>query len=89
MTTSTPAPQYKAIILVGGPSRATRFRPLSLDVPKPLFPVAGAPLISHHLDALSKVQGLTEVLVIGFFEKDVFSRYIEEAATEYPHINIK
>lgn len=89
MTTSTPAPQYKAIILVGGPSRATRFRPLSLDVPKPLFPVAGAPLISHHLDALSKVQGLTEVLVIGFFEKDVFSRYIEEAATEYPHIIIK
>ncbi|CAG9949395.1 unnamed protein product [Clonostachys rosea f. rosea IK726] len=26
----------KAVILVGGPSRGTRFRPLSLDVPKPL-----------------------------------------------------
>jgi NDP-sugar pyrophosphorylase family protein len=24
----------KAILIVGGPSRGTRFRPLSLDVPK-------------------------------------------------------
>jgi len=29
---------YKGVILVGGPSKGTRFRPLSLDVPKPLFP---------------------------------------------------
>lgn len=28
----------KGIILVGGPSKGTRFRPLSFDVPKPLFP---------------------------------------------------
>ena len=27
-------PTTKAVILVGGPSRGTRFRPLSLDVPK-------------------------------------------------------
>ncbi|KAL0074549.1 nucleotide-diphospho-sugar transferase [Phycomyces blakesleeanus] len=81
--------QYKAIILVGGPSRATRFRPLSLDVPKPLFPVAGAPIISHHLAALSKVEGLQEVLIIGFFEDSVFTRFLEDAANEYPHINIR
>ena len=31
----------KAIILIGGPQKGTRFRPLSFDVPKPLFPVAG------------------------------------------------
>lgn len=29
----------------------TRFRPLSLDVPKPLFPVAGLPVVQHHIDA--------------------------------------
>ncbi|KAI8992147.1 nucleotide-diphospho-sugar transferase [Mycotypha africana] len=80
---------YKAIILVGGPSRATRFRPLSLDVPKPLFPVAGAPLIHHHLQALSKVHGLREVLIVGFFEDTVFNKFIEEASTEFPHIHIK
>ncbi|KAI8381516.1 nucleotide-diphospho-sugar transferase [Radiomyces spectabilis] len=81
--------QYKAIILVGGPSRATRFRPLSLDVPKPLFPVAGAPIISHHLAALSKVNGLKEVLIIGFFEDHVFSRFIDEASNEFPHLHIR
>ncbi|KAF7726927.1 Proteasome subunit alpha type-2 [Apophysomyces ossiformis] len=81
--------QYKAIILVGGPSRATRFRPLSLDVPKPLFPVAGAPIISHHLAALAKVEGLQEVLIIGFFEDNVFSRFLDDAATEFPHLSIR
>ena len=29
---------YKGVILVGGPSKGTQFRPLSLDVPKPLLP---------------------------------------------------
>ncbi|KAI9478139.1 MAG: nucleotide-diphospho-sugar transferase [Benjaminiella poitrasii] len=81
--------QFKAIILVGGPSRGTRFRPLSLDVPKPLFPVAGAPLIAHHLAALSKIDGLQEVLIVGFFEDSVFSRFIEDASNEFPHMNIK
>lgn len=32
-------------------SIGTRFRPLSLDVPKPLFPVAGLPVVQHHIDA--------------------------------------
>lgn len=41
----------KAVILIGGPSKGTRFRPLSLDVPKPLFPVAGLPVVQHHIDA--------------------------------------
>ena len=35
----------------------TRFRPLSLDSPKPLFPIAGLPIIQHHIEACSKVKG--------------------------------
>jgi len=31
----------KGVILIGGPSKGTRFRPLSLDKPKPLFELAG------------------------------------------------
>ncbi|RIB09955.1 nucleotide-diphospho-sugar transferase [Gigaspora rosea] len=59
---------YKAVILLGGPSHGTRFRPLSLNIPKPLFPIARHPIIWYHLDALSKVEGLKEVLLIGFYE---------------------
>lgn len=81
--------ESKAVILVGGPSRGTRFRPLSLNSPKPLFPVAGRPIISHHLDALSKVKGLKEVLIIGLFEDKVFAPYIDNAAIEFPNLNIR
>ncbi|KAF9145932.1 Proteasome subunit alpha type-2 [Mortierella sp. GBA39] len=79
----------KAIILVGGPSRGTRFRPLSLNVPKPLFPVAGKPIISHHIAALSKVEDLKEILLIGFFEDSVFSSFLQDAAREYPNLHIR
>ncbi|KAF9438591.1 Proteasome subunit alpha type-2 [Entomortierella beljakovae] len=79
----------KAIILVGGPSRGTRFRPLSLNVPKPLFPVAGKPIISHHIAALSKIQDLKEILLIGFFEDSVFSSFLQDAAREYPNLHIR
>ena len=30
---------YKGVILLAGPSKGTRFRPLSMDIPKPLFNV--------------------------------------------------
>lgn len=34
----------------------TRFRPLSFEVPKPLFPVAGVPMLQHHIEACAKVR---------------------------------
>jgi len=37
----------------------TSFRPLSLDVPQPLFPVAGYPVIHHHVEAASQVSFFT------------------------------
>uniref|UniRef100_A0AAQ4PFF4 GDP-mannose pyrophosphorylase Aa n=1 Tax=Gasterosteus aculeatus aculeatus TaxID=481459 RepID=A0AAQ4PFF4_GASAC len=45
----------KAVILIGGPQKGTRFRPLSFEVPKPLFPVAGVPMLQHHIEACAKV----------------------------------
>ncbi|KAK9710775.1 hypothetical protein K7432_008220 [Basidiobolus ranarum] len=78
----------KAVILVGGPSRGTRFRPLSLNVPKPLFPVAGQPILYHHVAALSKVQNLTEILLIGFYEDSVFTSFIDRINFEFPHLKI-
>ena len=37
------------------PLPGTRFRPLSFEVPKPLFPVAGVPMIQHHIEACAQV----------------------------------
>jgi mannose-1-phosphate guanylyltransferase len=79
----------KGIILVGGPSVGTRFRPLSMDIPKPLFPIAGKELIYHHVLSLTKVPGMKEILLIGFFEAAVFERFINQIQIEFPTLSIK
>lgn len=42
-------------------STGTRFRPLSFEVPKPLFPVAGVPMVQHHIEACAKVREAGEL----------------------------
>ncbi|MCJ1351036.1 MAG: Proteasome subunit alpha type-2 [Icmadophila ericetorum] len=79
----------KAVILVGGPSRGTRFRPLSLDVPKPLFDVAGHPIIWHCLRAVAKVPGIREVILVGYYDESVFREFIKDSAKELPQIRIQ
>ncbi|PGH17380.1 hypothetical protein AJ80_04836 [Polytolypa hystricis UAMH7299] len=79
----------KAVILVGGPSRGTRFRPLSLDVPKPLFDVAGHPIIWHCLKALAKVPDLREVILVGYYDESVFRDFIKDSAKEFPQFRIQ
>ncbi|KAL1861218.1 hypothetical protein Plec18167_002920 [Paecilomyces lecythidis] len=79
----------KAVVLVGGPSRGTRFRPLSLDVPKPLFEVAGHPIIYHCLKAVAKVPSLREVILIGYYDESVFRDFIKDSAKEFPQLKIQ
>ncbi|KAK1246153.1 hypothetical protein MKX07_005222 [Trichoderma sp. CBMAI-0711] len=79
----------KAVILVGGPSRGTRFRPLSLDLPKPLFEVAGHPIIWHCLAAVARVKQIQEVYIIGYYDESVFRDFIKDSAREFPGINLR
>ncbi|KAK5103749.1 hypothetical protein LTS08_003168 [Lithohypha guttulata] len=79
----------KAVILVGGPSRGTRFRPLSLDVPKPLFEVAGHPIIWHNLTAIAKVESVKEVILIGYYDESVFRDFIKDSSKEFPQFKIQ
>jgi mannose-1-phosphate guanylyltransferase len=78
----------KAVILVGGPSRGTRFRPLSLDLPKPLFDVAGHPIVWHCLTAIAKVPSIQEICMIGYYDESVFRDFIVHASQEFPHLRI-
>lgn len=80
---SPTAQTTKAVILVGGGSKGTRFRPLSLDLPKPLFPIAGLPMIQHHVEALVKVPGLSEVILMGFFNETLFRGFIETVSESF------
>lgn len=68
----------KAVILIGGPQKGTRFRPLSLDMPKPLFPIAGRPLIQHHIEAAVCLKDLKEILIIGFFPAAQMQQFVME-----------
>ncbi|KAF7181434.1 hypothetical protein CNMCM7691_000652 [Aspergillus felis] len=79
----------KAVILVGGPSRGTRFRPLSLDVPKPLFEVAGHPIINHCLKALAKIPDIREVILVGYYDESVFRDFIKDSSKEFPQFRIQ
>jgi MurNAc alpha-1-phosphate uridylyltransferase len=50
----------KAMVLAAG--RGERLRPITDTLPKPLVPVAGKPLIVHHLEALARA-GVRDVVI--------------------------
>ncbi|CAO3629813.1 unnamed protein product [Mucor hiemalis] len=72
------------------------------DRPKGYFPIKALVLFFlHHFKIMSeskavilvggpsRVKGLKEVLIIGLFEDKVFAPYIDNAAIEFPHLNIR
>ncbi|KRZ99656.1 uncharacterized protein AC631_04597 [Debaryomyces fabryi] len=82
----------KVVILIGGETTGTRFRPLSMDTPKVLFPVAGKPLISHIVQKIAEleVNGLIDVFLLGYFtDLKPFEDYIAETKKEFSNLNIK
>ncbi|XP_003744445.1 mannose-1-phosphate guanyltransferase alpha-A [Galendromus occidentalis] len=70
----------KAVILIGGPQKGTRFRPLSFDLPKPLFPVAGVPMVQHLIEACSAVKGMKEIVLIGFYPSEQIAPFAQDLA---------
>jgi len=63
----------KAVILAAG--QGTRMRPLTQDIPKPLLPVAGKPIIQHNIDLLQ--EEVEEILVIAGYKIEQFREYFE------------
>lgn len=61
----------------------TRFRPLSLDVPKPLFPIAGRSIIQHHIEACIQIKELKEILIIGYYPAAQMERFVSDMQNLY------
>lgn len=84
----------KVLILVGGETTGTRFRPLSMECPKLLFPLCGKPLVSHIIDNLTDQFPIDdlEILLMGFFKgqhKTMFQDYIQNVNKSNPDLRIK
>lgn len=71
-----------AVIMVGGPTKGTRFRPLSLNIPKPLFPLAGQPMVHHPISACKRIPKLAQIYLVGFYEEREFALYVSAISTE-------
>lgn len=66
----------QAVILAGG--KGTRLRPVTVDLPKPLVPIANRPLVVHQLTHLA-ASGITDVTLALGYEAARFDVVREEA----------
>ncbi|XP_057522312.1 uncharacterized protein LOC130802357 [Amaranthus tricolor] len=71
-----------AVILLGGPTKGTSFRPLSFNIPKPLFPIAGHPMIHHQISACKNIPNLVQIFLIGLYEEREFALYVSSISNE-------
>lgn len=77
-------PRSKAVILIGGPNQqGNHFRPLSLDLPKPLFLIAGREMLYFHVEACARVPNLIEILMIGSYDEGLFTRFFDAMAKRF------
>ena len=62
----------KAVITIAG--FGTRFLPATKAVPKEMFPIAGVPLLQHHVEGLVAA-GIRQIIVVGRDGSDVAQRH--------------
>ena len=67
----------EAIVLVGG--LGTRLRPLTLDTPKPMLPVAGVPFLTHQLARLAAA-GVDHVVLATSYRPEVFEEHFGDGS---------
>ena len=73
----TPPTVRKAVLLAAG--RGTRMRDLTLDLPKPMLPVRGRPILDYIVTGL-KAAGIAEVLIVVGYRADVVTDYFGDGS---------
>jgi NDP-sugar pyrophosphorylase family protein len=62
-----------ALILAGG--KGERMRPITYEIPKPMLPVQGKPILAHQIEVLKK-NGIDRVILsLGYLQKKISSHF--------------
>ncbi len=67
----------KAVIMAGG--KGTRIASVASDIPKPMIPIDGRPVLEHQIDCLRQ-QGFTDILLIVGHLGNVIRQYFEDGS---------
>ncbi len=67
----------KAVIMAGG--FGTRLRPLTINLPKPMIPMAAKPLMEHTV-ALLKDHSFNDLITLLYFQPDTIERYFGDGS---------
>lgn len=66
-----------AVVMAGG--EGARLRPLTLDLPKPLAPIANKPVM-HHIVDLLRAHGITDILATIHYKGDSIESYFGDGS---------
>ena len=70
-----PCDVTEAVLLVGG--QGTRLRPLTINTPKPMLPVAGVPFTVHQITR-ARDAGVTRIVLATSYRADTFKAFIDD-----------
>lgn len=65
----------KVVILAGG--QGTRMGGLTKDIPKPMVPLAGKPILEHQLNLLSRYN-LTDITILVGYKSEIIKNYFKD-----------
>ncbi|RVX08846.1 Mannose-1-phosphate guanyltransferase alpha-B [Vitis vinifera] len=57
-------------------------RPLSFNTLKPLFPLAGQPMVHHPISACKRIPNLAQIFLVGFYEERELALYVSSVSNE-------
>jgi len=67
----------KAIIMAGG--FGTRLRPLTINIPKPMVPIANIPIMEHVVRLLCK-HNITDITSLLYFQPEIIQNYFKDGS---------
>jgi len=73
----------KAVIMAGG--FGTRIQPLSINLPKPMIPLANRPIMLHIIERLKK-HGIDELILLLYHQPEIIKNYFRDGSEFGVHI---